>query len=142
MSFSGDDLENGARATGWRTSASPPPRRSGAHRLRPTPSDLNDWQATIQHATMSNALEIAAAADRLHHKHHPQIDDEVVDGLVSSSGSHAPGLWLQPAGGQRSTVPVVANVEVAGPRHRPDRQRTILVPPPPLRVSMDKTFPA
>ena len=84
MSFSVDELENGAReATGLEDFGSPYYREGLERTVEAlnTEADLNDLGNVIQHATISNAL-IQRLRITDTYKRHPEIDDEVVGGPV------------------------------------------------------------
>ena len=84
MSFSADELEDGAReATGLEDFGSPYYREGLERTVEAlnTEADLNDLGNVIQHATISNALiQRLRIVDT--YKQHPEIDDEVVGGPV------------------------------------------------------------
>src|SRR6187401_3128435 len=84
MTFSADELEDGARSAAGLDDFGSPYYREGLERTVAalnTEADLNDLGNVIQHATISNAL-----IQRLRiidtYKQHPEIDDEVVGGPV------------------------------------------------------------
>ncbi len=84
MSFSVEELEDGARAATGLEDFGSPYYREGLERTVEalnTEADLNDLGNVIQHATISNAL-IQRLRITDTYKQHPQIDDEVVGGPV------------------------------------------------------------
>ena len=84
MSFSADELEDGARAATGLDDFGSPYYREGLERTVDAlnnEADLNDLGNVIQHATISNALiQRLRIVDT--YKQHPEIDDEVVGGPV------------------------------------------------------------
>jgi Sulfotransferase family len=84
MTFSADDLEDGARkATGLDDFGSPY-YREGLERTVDalnTQADLSEIGQVIQHATISNALIQRLNIEETY-RQHPEIDDEQVDGPV------------------------------------------------------------
>ena len=84
MSFSADELEDGARAATGLEDFGSPYYREGLERTVEalnTEADLNELGNVIQHATISNALiQRLRIVDT--YKQHPEIDDEVVGGPV------------------------------------------------------------
>ena len=84
MSFSADDLEDGARAATGLDDFGSPYYREGLDRTVAalnTEAELNDLGRVMQHATISNAL-IQRLKIVETYKQHPEIADEVVDGPV------------------------------------------------------------
>ena len=84
MTFSADELEDGARAATGLDDFGSPYYREGLERTVEalnTEADLNDMGRVIQHATISNAL-IQRLKIEDAYKEHPGIEDEVVDGPV------------------------------------------------------------
>ena len=84
MSFSADELEDGARAATGLDDFGSSYYREGLERTVDglnNEADLNDMGNVIQHATISNALiQRLKIIDT--YKQHPEIADEVVDGPV------------------------------------------------------------
>ena len=84
MSFSADELEDGARAATGLDDFGSTYYREGLERTVDalnTEADLNELGRVIQHATISNALiQRLKIVDT--YKQHPEIDDEVIDGPV------------------------------------------------------------
>jgi hypothetical protein len=84
MTFSADELEEGARAATGLDDFGTPYYREGLERTVDGlnhEADLNDLGRVIQHATISNALiQRLKIIDT--YKQHPEIADEVVDGPV------------------------------------------------------------
>ena len=84
MTFSADELEDGARAATGLDDFGSPYYREGLERTVEalnTEADLNDIGQVIQHATISNAL-IQRLKIEDTYTLHPEIDDEVVGGPV------------------------------------------------------------
>ena len=84
MTFSADELEDGARAATGLDDFGSPYFREGLERTVEalnSEADLNEMGNVIQHATISNALiQRLRIVDT--YKQHPEIDNEVVDGPV------------------------------------------------------------
>ncbi|OBF01370.1 sulfotransferase [Mycobacterium sp. 852002-10029_SCH5224772] len=84
MSFSADDLEDGARAATGLDDFGSSYYRAGLERTVDalnTEAELNDLGRVMQHATISNAL-IQRLKIVETYKQHPEIADEVVEGPV------------------------------------------------------------
>ena len=84
VTFSADELEDGAReATGLADFGSPYYREGLERTIEAlnTQADLNDIGKVIQHATISNALIQRLKIEDTYARH-PEIDDEVVGGPV------------------------------------------------------------
>lgn len=84
MTFSADELEDGARqATGLDDFGSPYYREGLERTVEAlnTEADLNDLGRVIQHATVPNALIQRLKIEETY-KQHPEIADEVVEGPV------------------------------------------------------------
>lgn len=84
MSFSADELENGARAATGLDDFGSDYYREGLERTVEalnTEAGLNELGQVIQHATISNAL-IQRLKIEATYRQHPEIDDEIVDGPV------------------------------------------------------------
>ena len=84
MTFSADELEDGARAATGLHDFGSPYYREGLERTVDalnTEADLNDMGRVIQHATISNAL-IQRLKIEDTYRQHPEIDDEAVGGPV------------------------------------------------------------
>jgi Sulfotransferase family len=84
MSFSVEELEDGARAAAGLEDFGLPYYREGLERTVEalnTEADLNDLGEFIQHATISNVL-IQRLRIEDTYKQHPEIDDEVIGGPV------------------------------------------------------------
>ncbi len=82
MTFSADELEDGARAATGLDDFGSPYYREGLERTVAalnTEADLSEMGAVIQHATISNALIQRLKVEDTYAKH-PAIDDEVVGG--------------------------------------------------------------
>ena len=93
MTFSADELEDGARAATGLDDFGSAYYREGLERTVEalnTEADLNDMGGVIQHATISNALIQRLKIEDTYARH-PEIDDEIVEGPSSSSGCPAPG---------------------------------------------------
>lgn len=84
MSFSADELEDGARAATRLADFGSPYYRNGLERTVAAlnyEADLNDLGRVMQHATISNALiQRLKIIDT--YKQHPEIADEVIEGPV------------------------------------------------------------
>src|SRR6476646_1350826 len=84
MTFSADELEDGARAATGLHDFGSPYYREGLERTVDalnTEADLSDIGRVIQHATISNALiQRLKIEDTC--SHHPEIDDETIGGPV------------------------------------------------------------
>ncbi|BDE14428.1 sulfotransferase family protein [Mycobacterium sp. 20KCMC460] len=84
MTFSADELEEGARAATGLDDFGSPYYREGLERIVDalnTEADLNEIGRVIQHATISNALIQRLKVEDTYAQH-PEIDDEVVGGPV------------------------------------------------------------
>ena len=84
MTFSADELEDGARAATGLDDFGSPYYREGLERTVEalnTEADLNEMGKVIQHATISNALIQRLKVEETY-KRHPEIDDEVIGGPV------------------------------------------------------------
>src|SRR5215471_9239608 len=84
MTFSADELEDGARAATGLHDFGSPYYREGLERTVDalnTEADLSDMGRIIQHATISNALIQRLKIEDTYARH-PEIDDEIVDGPV------------------------------------------------------------
>lgn len=84
MTFSADDLEDGARAATGLDDFGSSYYREGLERTVEalnTEADLNEMGAVIQHATISNAL-IQRLKIEDAYKQHPEMDDEAIEGPV------------------------------------------------------------
>lgn len=118
MTFSADELEEGARAATGLDDFGSPYYREGLERIVDalnTEADLNEIGRVIQHATISNALIQRLKVEDTYAQH-PEIDDEVVGGPVFVIGLPRTGTTaLSQPGGGRSAVQIAAHVGVAGP---------------------------
>src|ERR1700754_696231 len=84
VTFSADDLEDGARAATGLVDFGSPYYREGLERIVEalnTEADLNDLGRVIQHATVSNALIQRLKVEDTY-RQHPEIDDQVIGGPV------------------------------------------------------------
>lgn len=84
MSFSADELEDGARVATGLDDFGSSYYREGLERTVDalnTEADLNDLGTVIQHATLSNALIQRLRVEDTYARH-PEIDDEVIGGPV------------------------------------------------------------
>jgi hypothetical protein len=84
VSFSPDELEDGARAATGLDDFGSPYYREGLERTVDAlnnEADLNGVGQVIQHATISNALIQRLKVEDTY-KHHPEIDSEVIEGPV------------------------------------------------------------
>ena len=84
MTFTGHELEDGARVATGLDDFGSPYYREGLERTVDAlnnEADLNELGGVIQHATISNALiQRLRIVDT--YKQHPEIDDEVIEGPV------------------------------------------------------------
>jgi hypothetical protein len=131
MSFSADELENGARAATGLDDFGSPHYRQGLERTVSalnTEAELNDLGRVIQHATISNAL-----IQRLNvvetYKQHSEIADEIVGGPVVILGL--------PRTGTTALGQLVAN----DPQFRSLRTWESQAPTPPPETATQETDP-
>ena len=131
MSFSADDLEDGARAATGLDDFGSSYYREGLERTVDglnNEADLNDMGNVIQHATISNALiQRLKIIDT--YKQHPEIADEVVDGPVVILGL--------PRTGTTALGQLVAN----DPQFRSLRTWESQAPTPPPEAATQYTDP-
>ena len=125
MSFSADELEDGARAATGLDDFGSPYYREGLERTVEAlnnEADLNELGSVIQHATISNAL-IQRLRIMDTYKQHPgdRRRGHRRPGLRPRAAAHR-HHGSEPAGGQRPAVPVAADVGVAGAAHRRRRR--------------------
>ena len=117
MSFSADELEDGARAATGLEDFGSPYYREGLERTVEalnTEADLNELGNVIQHATISNALIQRLRIDRhLQATSGDRRRGHRRAGIRHRAAAHR-NHGFEPAGGQRSTVPVAADVGIAG----------------------------
>ena len=118
MTFSADELEDGARAATGLDDFGSPYYREGLERTVEalnTEADLNEIGRVIQHATISNAL-IQRLKIEDTYTQHPEIDDEVVGGPVFVIGLPRTGTTaLSQLVAADPAVPFAADVGIAGP---------------------------
>ena len=131
MSFSADELEDGARAATGLDDFGSPYYREGLERTVDAlnnEADLNEMGNVIQHATISNALiQRLKIIDT--YKQHPEIADEVVDGPVVILGL--------PRTGTTALGQLVAN----DPQFRSLRTWESQAPTPPPEAATQHTDP-
>src|ERR1700712_1089753 len=131
MSFSADDLEEGARAATGLDYFGTSYYREGLERTVDGlngEADLNELGNVIQHATISNALiQRLKIIDT--YKQHPEIADEVVDGPVVILGL--------PRTGTTALGQLVAN----DPQFRSLRTWESQAPTPPPEAATQRTDP-
>src|SRR5215471_2875422 len=131
MTFSADELEDGARAATGLHDFGSPYYREGLERIVDalnTEADLNEMGLVIQHATISNAL-----IQRLKIEHsyaqHPEIDAEVVGGPVFVIGL------------PRTGTTALSQLVAADPQFRSLRMWESQAPTPPPEAATQHTDP-
>jgi len=131
QTFCADDLEDGARAATGLDDFGTDYYREGLERTVDglnTEAELNDLGRVIQHATISNALiQRLKIIDT--YKHHPEIDDEVVEGPVVILGL--------PRTGTTALGQLIAN----DPQFRSLRTWESQQPTPPPETATQQTDP-
>ena len=123
VTFSADELEDGARAATGLDDFGSPYYREGLERTVEalnTEADLNDMGDVIQHATISNAL-IQRLEDRGHLQAAPgnRRRNRRRAGIRHRAAPHGHHC-AEPACGQRPAVSVVADVGIAGATPPPE----------------------
>ena len=132
MTFSADELEDGARAATGLDDFGSPYYREGLERTVEalnTEADLNDIGRVIQHATISNAL-IQRLKIEDTYSHHPEIDDEIVGGPVFVIGL------------PRTGTTALSQLVAADPQFRSLRMWESQAPTPPPEAATQHTDPA
>jgi hypothetical protein len=131
MTFSADELEDGARVATGLDDFGSPYYREGLERTVDalnTEADLNEMGGVIQHATISNALiQRLKIVDT--YKQHPEIDDEVVDGPVFVIGL------------PRTGTTALSQLVAADPQFRSLRMWESQQPTPPPEADTQHTDP-
>lgn len=131
MTFSADELEDGARkATGLDDFGSPYYREGLERTVEAlnTEAELNDMGRIIQHATISNAL-IQRLKIEDTYKQHPDIEDEVVAGPVFVIGL------------PRTGTTALSQLVAADPQFRSLRMWESQQPTPPPEAATQHTDP-
>jgi hypothetical protein len=131
MTFSADELEDGARVATGLDDFGSPYYREGLERTVEalnTEADLNEMGGVIQHATISNALiQRLKIVDT--YKQHPEIDDEVVEGPVFVIGL------------PRTGTTALSQLVAADPQFRSLRMWESQQPTPPPEADTQHTDP-
>ena len=131
MTFSADELEDGARAATGLDDFGSPYYREGLERTVEalnTEADLNDIGQVIQHATISNALIQRLKVEDTYALH-PEIDEEVVDGPVFVIGL------------PRTGTTALSQLVAADPQFRSLRMWESQAPTPPPEAATQHTDP-
>ena len=131
MTFSADDLEDGARAATGLDDFGSPYYREGLERTVEalnTEAELSEMGAVIQHATISNALIQRLKVEDTYARH-PEIDDEVVGGPVFVIGL------------PRTGTTALSQLVAADPQFRSLRMWESQAPTPPPEAASQHTDP-
>ena len=131
MTFSADELEDGARAATGLDDFGSPYYREGLERTVEalnTEADLNDIGQVIQHATISNALIQRLKVEDTYALH-PEIDEEVVGGPVFVIGL------------PRTGTTALSQLVAADPQFRSLRMWESQAPTPPPEAATQHTDP-
>lgn len=131
MTFSADQLEDGARAATGLHDFGSPYYREGLERTVEalnTEAELSDMGQVIQHTTISNAL-IQRLKIEDTYTHHPEIDDEAVDGPVFVIGL------------PRTGTTALSQLVAADPQFRSLRMWESQAPTPPPEAATQHTDP-
>ena len=131
MTFSADDLEDGARAATGLDDFGSSYYREGLERTVDalnTEAGLNDMGGVIQHATISNAL-IQRLKIEDPYKQHPEMDDEIIDGPVFVIGL------------PRTGTTALSQLVAADPQFRSLRMWESQQPTPPPEAATQHTDP-
>jgi Sulfotransferase family len=131
VTFSADELEDGARAATGLDDFGSPYYREGLERTVEalnTEADLNDIGQVIQHATISNALIQRLKVEDTYALH-PEIDDEVVAGPVFVIGL------------PRTGTTALSQLVAADPQFRSLRMWESQAPTPPPEAATQHTDP-
>ncbi len=132
MTFSADELEDGARAATGLDDFGSAYYREGLERTVEalnTEADLSEMGRVIQHATISNAL-IQRLKIEDTYKQHPEIDDEVIGGPVFVIGL------------PRTGTTALSQLVAADPQFRSLRMWESQAPTPPPEAATQHTDPA
>lgn len=131
MTFSADELEEGARAATGLEDFGSPYYREGLERTVEalnTEADLNDMGRVIQHATITNALIQRLKVEDTY-KQHPDIDDEAIAGPVFVIGL------------PRTGTTALSQLVAADPQFRSLRMWESQQPTPPPEAATQHTDP-
>ena len=131
MTFSADELEDGARAATGLHDFGSTYYREGLERTVEalnTEADLSDMGRVIQHATISNAL-IQRLKIEDTYAAHPDIDDEIIDGPVFVIGL------------PRTGTTALSQLVAADPQFRSLRMWESQAPTPPPEAATQHTDP-
>ncbi len=131
MTFSADELEDGARAATGLHDFGSPYYREGLERTVEalnTEADLSDMGRVIQHATISNALIQRLKVEDTYARH-PEIDDQIVDGPVFVIGL------------PRTGTTALSQLVAADPQFRSLRMWESQAPTPPPEAATQHTDP-
>ena len=131
MTFSADELEDGARAATGLHDFGSPYYREGLERTVDalnTEADLSEMGRVIQHATISNALIQRLKVEDTY-AHHPEIDDEIVGGPVFVIGL------------PRTGTTALSQLVAADPQFRSLRMWESQAPTPPPEAATQHTDP-
>ena len=131
VTFSADELEDGARAATGLDDFGSPYYREGLERTVEalnTEADLNDMGQVIQHATISNALIQRLKVEDTYALH-PEIDEEVVGGPVFVIGL------------PRTGTTALSQLVAADPQFRSLRMWESQAPTPPPEAATQHTDP-
>ncbi|HTZ12156.1 MAG TPA: sulfotransferase [Mycobacterium sp.] len=131
MTFSADELEDGARAATGLHDFGSPYYREGLERTVDalnTEAELSDMGRVIQHATISNALIQRLKIEDTYSRH-PEIDDEVVGGPVFVIGL------------PRTGTTALSQLVAADPQFRSLRTWESQAPTPPPEAATQHTDP-
>jgi hypothetical protein len=131
VTFSADELEDGARAATGLDDFGSPYYREGLERTVEalnTEADLNDIGQVIQHATISNALIQRLKVEDTYALH-PEIDEEVVGGPVFVIGL------------PRTGTTALSQLVAADPQFRSLRMWESQAPTPPPEAATQHTDP-
>ncbi|MDT5321892.1 MAG: hypothetical protein QOD88_4414 [Mycobacterium sp.] len=131
MTFSADELEDGARAAAGLDNSGSPYYREGLERTVDAlnnEADLNELGRVMQHATISNALiQRLKIVDT--YRQHPEIVDEVIDGPVVVLGL------------PRTGTTALSQLVAADPQFRSLRTWESQAPTPPPEADTQHTDP-
>src|ERR1700720_3569517 len=131
MTFSADELEDGARAATGLDNFGSPYYREGLERTVDAlnnEADLNELGRVMQHATISNALiQRLKIVDT--YRQHPEIADEVIDGPVVVLGL------------PRTGTTALSQLVAADPQFRSLRTWESQAPTPPPEADTQHTDP-
>ncbi len=129
MTFSADELEDGARAATGLDDFGSDYYREGLERTVAalnTEADLNDMGGVIQHATISNALIQRLKVEDTYARH-PEIDDEIIEGPLFVIGL------------PRTGTTALSQLVAADPQFRSLRMWESQAPTPPPEAATQHT---